>query len=417
MLKGTNLEYTKAYNHRIVLESIRLNGPISRADIARRTMLTRQTISNIVSRLLEQNLVSETGLKQGKVGSPSTQLEFNALGAYAIGFDLDQTHITGLIVDLDGIVHHRIKTEVSPLPEQAMDLIVEITERLINNLEIKRNKIIGVSLGFPGPIRVNNGRLTALSGYELTRSNSKNTTISSWENIPIVEQLSERLKLPIFLENNATAAAIGESYFGAARNIRNFFYVFLSEGIGGAIIQNNRPVQGIAGSAGELGFIPSQLEDTEHRLGSFFDMASLFSKLSEDKKRDYSIQGIEQELKNNNPILLDWLEQAASELAGVLIAIEFLINPEAIIFGGLWPTVMIDALLEKLEPKLKKLRLPKSKSYHPPYLRAKSGEEAAALWSATLAIYSLLSPDPILLQKQKEQTADLFVSLGRGEAG
>jgi len=414
MLKGTNLEYTKAYNHRIVLESIRLHGPISRAEIARKTMLTRQTISNIVARLLEQGLVSETGLKQGRVGSPSTQLEFNALGAYAIGFDLDQSHITGLIVDLDGIIHHRIKTEVSPLPEQAIDLIVDMTERLINKLDINRNRVIGVSVGFPGPIRVNDGRVVALSGYELTKADDKNNNVSSWENIPIVEQLSQRLKLPIFLENNATAAAIGESFFGVARNMRNFFYVFLSEGIGGAIIQNNRPVQGMAGSAGELGFIPSRQDDNK-RLGSFFDLASLFKTLAQKKPADYTIQNLEEELNDNNPILLDWLEHAAVELAKVLIAVEFLINPEAIVFGGLWPAALIEALLDRLEPELNNLRLPKSKAHRPLYLRAKADEEAAAHWIATLAIYSLLSPDPSLLQKQKEQSADLFVSLGRGK--
>jgi len=87
MLTGTNLTYTKAYNFRIVFETIRLHGPISRADVARRTSLTAQTVSNIVNRLLEQNFVQEGKKFQKKRGAPSTTLEVNSEGAYSVGLD------------------------------------------------------------------------------------------------------------------------------------------------------------------------------------------------------------------------------------------------------------------------------------------------------------------------------------------
>lgn len=220
MLKGTNLEHAKEYNVRIVLETIRRYGPISRADIARRTELTAQTISNIAPQLLEQQLVIEARSKQGKRGAPSIELEFNPQGAFSIGLDLDQTHLTGVLVDLDGIVHQRVRHQLSfPKPEEALDLLAKVTQALITNQGLPTHRICGVGVGFPGPLRITKGSVV---------DNVVNPHFfPGWENVPVVEQLVKRLNLPVFLENNATAAAIGESFYGAGRDIKNFFYVFL----------------------------------------------------------------------------------------------------------------------------------------------------------------------------------------------
>ncbi|HEX7071302.1 MAG TPA: MarR family transcriptional regulator, partial [Rhodothermales bacterium] len=78
MLIGTNLKYTKAHNLRIVLETIRLHGPLSRAEIARRTALTAQTITNITRKLFDRDLIRETHRAQEGRGAPSTMLALHA---------------------------------------------------------------------------------------------------------------------------------------------------------------------------------------------------------------------------------------------------------------------------------------------------------------------------------------------------
>ena len=124
MLFGTNLTYTKAFNYRIVFETIRLHGTISRAEIARLTNLTAQTVSNIVSRLLERNIVIEGHKLQNGRGAPSVTLEVNPEGAYSIGLDLNRDHLTGILVDLSGNVKTKIYYEVdSPAPEKAIELM------------------------------------------------------------------------------------------------------------------------------------------------------------------------------------------------------------------------------------------------------------------------------------------------------
>lgn len=111
MLIGTNLKYAREHNFRIVLESVRLFGPISRAELARRTGLTAQTVSNISRGLLEDGLILEGERKQSGRGAPSTHLMLNAAGAYSVGLDLDKDHLTAVLVDFVGEVRQRMHYE------------------------------------------------------------------------------------------------------------------------------------------------------------------------------------------------------------------------------------------------------------------------------------------------------------------
>lgn len=108
MLRGTNLEDAKGHNLRIVLETVRLFCPLSREDIARRTGLTPQTVSTIITRLLKREFVAETGQKQSKRGPSSAQLEFNPKVGFSIGLDVDREHLTGILTDLNGVKHEQI---------------------------------------------------------------------------------------------------------------------------------------------------------------------------------------------------------------------------------------------------------------------------------------------------------------------
>ncbi|WP_243663377.1 ROK family protein [Rhodothermus marinus] len=101
-------------------------------------------------------------------------------------------------------------------------------------------------MGIPGPLDVSE------DGHVTNVANPK--AFPGWHRVPVVEILERRLELPVFLENNATAAAIGERWYGAGQHIATFFYVFFSEGLGGGIIFNGQPYDGHTGNAGELGY-------------------------------------------------------------------------------------------------------------------------------------------------------------------
>ncbi len=392
MLKGTNLEYAKIYNERIVLETIRLNGPLSRAQVARRTELTPQTISNITAQLMERNLVVETGRKQGGRGSPSTQLEFSADGAFAVGLDLDQDHLTGVLVNLNGVVQGRFYQKLDfPEPAEALTLIASVAEQLIAEQGLEPSQVWGVGVGLPGPIRISGGR--ALD--QIVNPHS----FPGWENVPVVDELTKRLKLPVFLENNATAAAIGETFYGAGQGVSNFVYVFLGVGLGGGIVLNGQPFHGFQGNTGEFGFIPVRRADGKiDRVGSYFNLPSLYQELGRAGYTAATPSDLEPLFLTQNDVLLSWLECAAEQLAPALVAGELFVDPESIVFGGSWPAPLIDYLIEQLTALLPELRIAQ-KAYQPQLIHAEAGEDAAALGVAILPIYDSLAPHLKLLEK------------------
>ena len=398
MLKGTNLEDAKIHNLRIVFETIRRFGPLSRADVARRTELTPQTISNIVAQLLGRDFVAETGRKQGKRGPSSAQLEFNPRGGFAIGLDLDREHLTGILVDLNGVKLEQVRVPLDfPSPDKALALMAEVAEALLETANVPRERVWGVGVGFPGPLQITRD--------QTVRSVVNPDFFPGWKNVPVVDELAQKLRLSVYLENNATAAAIGESFYGAGRQIASFFYVFLGYGLGGGVILDKQPFRGFQGNAGELGFLPLLHHGEPERLGRLFHPPTLFERLAAGGVLVATTRDFESILAADHPALLGWLDDAAEALAPALINVEYLFDTEAFIFGGTWPASILDALVSRLEPLMAPLRI-EQKSYQPPLIRAQAGEDAAALGVATLPIHAILTPHSLALKKGSQSFPD-----------
>ncbi|HET7456030.1 MAG TPA: ROK family transcriptional regulator [Gemmatimonadaceae bacterium] len=400
MLTGTNLLYTKQYNLRIVHEVIRLHGPISRAEIARRTELTGQTISNLAKELISLGLVSEGERRQEGRGAPSTALAINPGGAYSIGLDFNRDHLTGVLVDLAGSVCQREHVELDlPTPADTLDLMVAMVDRLIERESLPRDRVWGVGIGIPGPMYLND----AGDGYVV---NPK--SFPGWHKVPLASWLHERLRMPVFLENNATAAAIGERWYGAGQHISTFFYFFFGSGLGGGIITDGRPYEGFTGNAGEIGYLPAFL-DGEHALtgdpphvGLHFNLPLLYAMLEREGAEARRPEDLGELLAAGHPALLGWMDTAASYLTGLALAVEYLIDPEAVFFGGRLPDSVLKGLMDRVAAQLPARRIAE-KVATPRLLLATAGVDAAALGVATLPIYSFFAPAPQVLLKQRTQ--------------
>jgi len=396
MLFGTNLKYTKAFNYRIVLETIRLFGPLSRADIARRSELTAQTISNITRRLIAGGLIKEGRRMQEGRGAPATALALNPKGAYSIGLDLDQDHLTALLLDLGGNVRQRVSRPLDfPAPDEAIELMVVTARELMARQGLSFEKIWGVGVGLPGPLGISEGSVT------VSVANPK--AFPGWNDYPVIERLKSRLNCPVYLENNATAAAIGERWYGCGQHIATFFYIYLGLGLGGGVIINGHPFEGFRGNAGELGYTPIPGGETDAEgyfkhphLGVYFHLPRLYGLLSSCGVEVSRVEGLEEVYKSQHPCLLEWLDTGARHLAPILLAAEYLIEPQAIFLGGRWPVILIQALKEKLDRLLPDLRV-EGKMYVPALLQADAGVDAAALGLATIPLYESLAPEPRLL--------------------
>jgi predicted NBD/HSP70 family sugar kinase len=397
MLTGTNLKYAKLYNVRIVLETIRLYGPLSRIDIARKTELTAQTVSNITRELIDAELILEVSRIQEGRGAPSILLALNPDGGFSIGLDLDKDHLSGILVDLNGNVRQRLYKELNfPSPDEAMDLLEATARQLLANECVTLDQVWGVGVGLPGPIGVSSGS---------TITNVVNPkALEGWSNVPVVNILTGRLSVPVYLENNASAAALGERWYGAGRRFGTFFYVYFGAGLGGGLIINGQLFSGHTGNAGELGYMPvarpkNGLQLDRPHLGEYFNLPAMYRNLHENGFVVTKPSDLELLFHQRNPLLLDWLQQGVAQLAPLILGIEYLMDPEAIFFGGRLPDIILKEVLVKLETILPTMRI-EGKSNKPELLIATSGQDAASLGVATLPLYASFAPIPKLLMKK-----------------
>jgi predicted NBD/HSP70 family sugar kinase len=242
---GTNLPWVGSYNRGIVLEAIRLNEGASRAEIARRTGLTPQTVSNIVRRLLQEGLVKEAGRQVTASGKPRTRLRVNPEAGHAIGVQIDGWETSLVVVNLAGEILDRRSHPTVPgePPEAALAAIAEAVAGLISSSGIPEDAFMGLGVACPGPLDAERGIV------------HHPPNLQGWHEVDLKGALEERLGIPTAADNDATAAAIGERWFRGAREAHNFLFVYMGIGLGAGLYIEDQVYRGSAGMAGELGHV------------------------------------------------------------------------------------------------------------------------------------------------------------------
>lgn len=407
MLRGTNLQYANSFNIRIVIEAIRLYGPVSRGEVARKTRLSAQTVTNITKKLMKGNLIVEGDRIQEGRGAPSILLRLNKDAAFSIGLDLDKDHLTGILVDLDGNMRQRISRSLDfPHSDEAMDLMEEFVNELIGLENVPKERIWGVGVGLPGPMVVNKG--------SAQKKMVNPHLLPGWDHVPVVDILGERLNLPVYLENNASAAAIGERWYGAGKHINNFFYIYVGAGLGGGLFINGQLHSGHTGNAGELGYSPvsrnngpDQADDIKPHLGEYFNLAILYEKLEKGGYEVHSLDDIRDLFDKGNPIIDEWLETGTEKLVPLLLSIEYLIDPEVIFVGGRLPEKLLKKILKRISETLPDQRTI-DKMGVPEIRKSTAGVDAGALGVATLPLYASFAPIPKFVMGQTEDKIQHF---------
>ena len=229
----------RAINRQIVLNYVRDRGPISRAEIARRTELQRSTISEIVDSLLEEGLIEEIGAGQSTGGRCPTLLALRANGAAAVGIDIAPTHTTVAASDLAGRVLEREVFETERDFDRTIARAAAAARRLT---AIGPGLISGIGVSLPGLVNPSTGKLIYVPYF-------------NWRDLEVGRPLSAATGLKVAVDNDANAAALAELWFGRAEvsDARDFVMVFISEGVGTGIIFDGQIYRGEGGAAGEFG--------------------------------------------------------------------------------------------------------------------------------------------------------------------
>jgi predicted NBD/HSP70 family sugar kinase len=242
--RGTNLPRVADYNQMLVLDLIRRSSGISRAELVQSTDLSAQTMSNITRRLTEANLIRETGKISSGSGAPRTIFEVESTGRYSVGLHIDPARLTFVVQDLAGeIVGEVLMTPpASTEPHQLLDAIETTIRRLLADASIDADTVAGLGVATPGPIDAKRG--TVIDAPNLP----------GWAMVELRHELQARLGLPVVVEKDNTAAAVGEVW-SSGQDGANFAFFYLGTGVAAGIVLDGQVMRGASSNIGDIGHL------------------------------------------------------------------------------------------------------------------------------------------------------------------
>jgi predicted NBD/HSP70 family sugar kinase len=239
------LGWLRHRNRQRVVTVLRTQGQISQADIARATGLSRTTVSTVVGELKELGLVSDVDPKgsQPRGGRPAVQLVLENPEQVVVGIDFGHSHVAVALADLAHNVLGEVRgdLDVNNRAGQALDTAALMFGELRYKLGIDLKNVIGAGIGIPGPVDRARGKA------------GSSTILPGWIDLPIASEMSQRLGVPVEIENDANLGALAELTWGAGKDCSNFTYVKAATGIGAGIVIDGRLLRGATGTAGEIG--------------------------------------------------------------------------------------------------------------------------------------------------------------------
>lgn len=376
--RGTNPERIREHNRRVVLNLMRSHGQLGRKQLADMTHLTTQAVANIIDELVAENLLIDLGRRPSRRGQPPIQFAINAGGAITIGFEIAVTRLVTTVLDLGGNIRETIAVHLEgALPETLIPRLA----RTVVDLQAKyAARLIGVGVVMPGPFEIE-----GLSGVGPT-------TLPGWAGIDVAARLEPLIGVPVTLENDANAAAVGETLFGAGQQLSSFCLIYFGAGLGLGIIHDDLPLRGAFGNAGEIGHVvvaPGGRPCPCGQCGCLERYTSLDA-LHERLGRSIDFNDLEQ-LETRSPEVLEaWLAEAAAHLSPMIGMLENIMDPETIILGGALPDNLIDQMIARLElgPSVANRR----DRTVPRVIRGRTGQLTAALGAAALPFSNAITP-------------------------
>jgi len=386
-LSGTNLERAGDHNQRVTLHAIRVNSPITRAELAKITGLTSPAIANITKRLLTDKLIQEAGRRRGGRGQPATKLVINPDAWFSIGLNVDRDHITMVVLDFVGRVRARASREVAfAMPEDVEQFFRKDVGKLLKEVGIGRDRLAGIGVALPDDMP------------KAATLPHQPANYGVWASTDVAALLAGALNVPVFVENDAAAAAMGEMQFGLGKKHQTFFYILITAALGGSLVIEGSHFRGASGRSGELGMLRGRdASGHERQIQNIVSLSALYSRLAAQGIRVSEPHALTALDEAGQAIIDAWVEASVDTLIDTVLAINCLVNPEAVLIGGRLPAGIVDRLATRLNQRLE------SHAGNVPAIapvsRAALSDDAPAVGAAILPFSHRLLPTRTALMK------------------
>jgi predicted NBD/HSP70 family sugar kinase len=341
MSKTGNNKFLKQFNETYLLELIRKNRQISKAELAQITGLSPTACGIIVSNLLEKRYVTEAGLGVSKGGRRPILYELASESYFSIGMDIDVDYIRFVLIDLTGHVKYsnRIQISFSQSVPEAIKPVEEEIHQIIEENKIKEEMLLGLGISVPG--MVDNKTHEIIFAPNL-----------GWERVDLKKMMANVGSFPIYVDNEAMCSAICEKWMGSCIDEKDFVCINMKSGIGSSIFADGMLYRGCCGSAGEIGHVTVDQNGLRCACGNYGCLEAMVSvKSMVNKAQRLFRQGLIANSENDLDIdkitfddIISWAEEGNESAKGVLVeAAGYLglsianlvntINPSKIVLG------------------------------------------------------------------------------------
>jgi predicted NBD/HSP70 family sugar kinase len=321
----------RAINERTVLEGVRRLGPVSRAQIARTTALSKPTVSQALAALLDAGLVREAGRSSGGKGPTAVLYELNPRAGWVVGIDVGRDWVRAAIADVTGtFVARRDERAKVRSARTLIEQIGAIAHGLATDAGIRWRQVTFAAVGSPGVFDPEHGQM------ELAYS------LPGWGRQGIVELVRDELGTKVVFENDVNLAALGERWHGLGKDVDDFAYLHLGTGVGMGLVLGGELYRGSHGAAGEVAYLPlagTDIRDPSSLKRGPLDAAASASGVVQAAERagidpPLTAKRVFADARRGDRAAQRVVAAEADRIALAVAAVASVLDPELVILGG-----------------------------------------------------------------------------------
>ncbi|NLM39801.1 MAG: ROK family transcriptional regulator [Firmicutes bacterium] len=375
----------RSLNASIVLQTLYRHGRCSRTQLTRLTHISPATITRIINELMQQGIVYEGTQAKSTGGRKPVYLHLDYSKLYIVSVQLIRDRTAVALLDLRGeLLLKRSMTPTSFTPETLLPEVCREIESILAQGKVNEDHILGVGVAISGVVDSTTGVMV------------KSVNLG-WENVPVAQILSERLDLPIYVANDANAAALAELWFGQCQDADSFLYLKTDTGAGVGLVVSRNLVSGPQWLAGEIGHVPVIPGGRQCRCGqrgcleAYVYMADVVRQYSQNTGRSISVSDFMALLQVNDPEASFLVKETAHAIGQAVCAWGILLDLDKLVIGGVWGQMnelVIEPIQAQYQAILKRSGLDRRMSI----IGSSLSDDNDLFGAAGIVIHSWLSP-------------------------
>ena len=318
-------EDTRKKNAITLLHLLLKEDGISRVELSRMTGLTKTTVSAIIKEFKDSSIVEESNqISTGNIGKSPIPLHIKADAIYTIGVHLSRRRVEILLMDARMNIITRMRGEDYKKfgPEGIIDSLFININKIMEYAKKKEINIGAIGIGVPGPLDAQAGVV------------KHPTKFKGWKDVPLGSIVQKEYGIPVWIENDANVSALAEKWLGSGRNIHNFIYILINEGIGAGVIINDELYQGTFDFVGEIGHFLCYEQGQFKYLEDIAGVDVLLYLAKSQGLPVKSLKKIAELLQQDNQIAKSITKKIATWIGSAIVNAIHMVGPQTVFIGG-----------------------------------------------------------------------------------